>query len=85
MFKNTNLSSTTDAGVALPYDVRAPYQTKLSRVASKCRESVSRAAGVMRFSVSVGGAYMNINESPGHARGTENFSSLSARLMKYFK
>ncbi len=28
---------------------------------------------------------MNINESPGHARGTENFSSHSAGLMEYFQ
>ncbi len=44
-----------------------------------------REQQVLRDFVSVGGAYMNINESPGHARGTENFSSLSAGLMEYFK
>ncbi len=32
---------------------------------------------------SVGGAYMNINEFPGHVRGTENFSSRSLCLSRF--
>ncbi len=36
-----------------------------------------KLSGVTRFLVSVGRAYMNINEFPGHARGTENFSLCS--------
>ncbi len=43
----------------------------------------TRISGVTRFSVSVGGAYMNINEFPGHARGTENFSLCSLFLSRF--
>ncbi len=32
---------------------------------------------------SVGGAYMNINEFPGHACGSENFSSCSLNLSRF--
>ncbi len=43
---------------------------------------------VMRFSVSVGAACMNNHAFPGHACGTEHFSSRSmyfSRLTEYFK
>ncbi len=39
--------------------------------------------GVMRFSISLAGAYMHINEFPGHAHGTENFSLLFLYLSRF--
>ncbi len=38
---------------------------------------------VMRFSVTVGTAYMNIHVFPGHACGTEHFSSRSLYFSRF--